>query len=230
HHVLDPNMEEVKLLGFWPSPYSQRVKWALKLKGVSYEYVEEDLSNKSNLLLQHNPIHKRVPVLVHGGKPVAESMVILEYIDEAWPQIYPLLPKDAHERSIVRFWARYIDEKIRGLWEFFLVVGERQEKAVEENLKIFKTIEEHGLGEKKFFGGEVIGMADISLGWIVHPLELLEEMAGIVFIEPNTFPRLHAWKENFKAHPIISESQPDRCKALDFFKQYRGAHEANSTN
>ncbi|KAL7161385.1 hypothetical protein ACSBR2_041943 [Camellia fascicularis] len=81
----------------WASPYSKRVELALKIKGIPYEYVEEDLSNKSPLLLKYNPVHKKVSVLVHNGKPI--------YIDETWKNEPQLLRDDPYKKAEVCFWA-----------------------------------------------------------------------------------------------------------------------------
>lgn len=110
---MEANNNNVRLHGMWASVYSKRVEYALKLKGIPYEYVEEDLMNKSQALVEHNPIHKKVPVFVHNGKSLAESLVILEYIDEAWPTHTPrLLPEDPYERAMVRFWANFLTYQV----------------------------------------------------------------------------------------------------------------------
>lgn len=106
--------KEVQLLGYWASPHTLSVRWALKLKGIAYDYQEEDLSNKSPQLLEYNPVHKKVPVLVHNGKPVAESLIIIEYIDETWRSLQntPLLPQEPCQRAKARFWAKFAHEKV----------------------------------------------------------------------------------------------------------------------
>lgn len=114
------NQGAVKLYGTWLSPFSRRVEFALKLKGVSYEHIEEDLSNKSSDLIKYNPVHKKIPVLVHNEKPIVESLVILEYIDETWKN-NPILSTDPYEKAVARFWGSFIDTKV--CFAFHLLFG-----------------------------------------------------------------------------------------------------------
>ena len=107
--------DQVTLLDFWASPFGMRVRIALAEKGVKYEYSEQDLRNKSALLLQMNPVHKKIPVLVHNGKPVCESLIIVQYIDDVWKEKAPLLPSDPYQRAQSRFWADFVDKKV---WRF----------------------------------------------------------------------------------------------------------------
>nr|CAD1835353.1 unnamed protein product [Ananas comosus var. bracteatus] len=75
---------ETKLLGLPLSPSAHRVEIALKLKGVVYESTEEVREKKSELLLNSNPVYKMIPVLIHNARPICESMMIVEHIDEFW--------------------------------------------------------------------------------------------------------------------------------------------------
>lgn len=46
--------------------------------------MEEDLSEKNRELLKYNPVRTKIPVLIHNSKPIAESQIILKYMDEKW--------------------------------------------------------------------------------------------------------------------------------------------------
>eukprot|EP00253_Pinus_taeda_P032223 PITA_32223 len=136
--------EQVKLLGWLRSPCVTRVRIALALKGIQYQFIEDDAENKSQLLLQSNPVHKKVPVLIHNGKIVCESMIIVQYIDETWDTKVPnLLPKDPYDRAIARFWAAFVDDKLApSFWGVLVGQGEKQQKAVEESLANFLLLDD----------------------------------------------------------------------------------------
>ncbi|KAA8515754.1 hypothetical protein F0562_018635 [Nyssa sinensis] len=208
--------EEVKVFRTWSSPFALRIVWALKLKGVEYETIFEDLTNKSSLLLQYNPVHKKVPVLVHNGKHMAESLVILEYVEETWKGT-PLLPEDPYEKAMARFWAKFGDDKIApSIFHAFVSQGKEQEEAIAPVMENLKFIEEELKG-KKFFGGETIGFVDLALGWIANLISVLEEIIGLKFIEAEKFPLLVEWIENFSDVPVIKENWPPRDKLITKF-------------
>ena len=104
----------VRVIGGWACYYAIRVYVALRLKGVEYEFLQEVVGNKSELLLRSNPVYKKIPVLLHHGKPIAESVIILQYIDEVWGSdgAPAILPADPYARAVQRFWAQYVDDKV----------------------------------------------------------------------------------------------------------------------
>ncbi|KAJ4722851.1 putative Glutathione s-transferase [Melia azedarach] len=211
--------DEVKLRGTWPSPFNYRVIWALKLKGIPFEYAQEDLSNKSDLLLQYNPVHKKIPVLVHHGKPICESMVIIEYIEETWPQ-NPLLPTDPYDRAQARFWVKFAEDKGLAIWRMFRNIGQEMDKAKNETLEMLETVEEQ-LGGKKFFHGDKVGMVDIAFASIVYWLQVIQDVVVVKLFDSHKFPDLHTWIENFKQVAVLEGNLPNQDDMLSFFKARR---------
>ena len=104
------------------------------------------------------------------------------------------------------------------IWKVFASKGEKQEEAIAlatENLKIL----EEELKEKKFFGGETIGLVDISLGCIANMTGTLEEIIELKIIQEERFPLLFKWIEDFSNHPDIKDSFPPRERMLDKFRK-----------
>ncbi|KAI3434039.1 GST N-terminal domain-containing protein [Psidium guajava] len=211
--------EEVILLDFWPSPFAMRVGIALREKGVEFDLREEDLSNKSPLLLKMNPVHKKVPVLVHNGKPVCESLVIVEYIDETWVRRCPLLPSDPYERACARFWADYVETKTysaaRKVWPS---TGEAQEVAKKEFIECLKVLEGE-LGDKAYFGGERFGYVDVSLVPLYSWFYALEASANFSVAEE--CPKLVAWAKRCMQRESVAKSLPDQYKVYEYMLELK---------
>ncbi|WCJ24169.1 Glutathione S-transferase family protein [Euphorbia peplus] len=153
-------------------------------------------------------------------------MIIIEYLDETWPNIHPLFPTHPYDRALARFWVKFIDDKASSMWNIFETIGEEQEKAVETTMEMLKTIEEVAMklitnGDNKYFGGENIGIVDIAFGIIAHWLGVIEKTVGIKVLDPQKFPKLHKWTQSFKQAPIISENLPDAAKMVALFEPYR---------
>ncbi|XP_022744175.1 glutathione S-transferase U8-like [Durio zibethinus] len=214
--------EEVKLFGAWGSPFSRRVEIALELKGSPFEYIEENVIDdkfKSPLLLKYDPVHKKVPVLLHSGKPILESLIILEYIDETWKP-NPILPEDPHERALACFWANFIDEKcMPPVWKALLGTRDEREKAMEEVRECLKT-HESVLNGTKFFGGETIGLLDIAANFIALWLRVIQEVSGLEFLTADKCPVLIKWCDEFVSCSVVKEHLPPRDKLIAFVKNW----------
>ncbi|RWR90523.1 putative glutathione S-transferase [Cinnamomum micranthum f. kanehirae] len=102
---------------------------------------------KSELLLRSIPIYKKVPILIHGEKPIRESVIILNYIEEAWP--FPFLATHLPISAFTGQEARY--GRVKGKHKRLLLK--------EYLLEILKVLE-GTLGEKDY-GGHSFGFTDI---------------------------------------------------------------------
>ncbi|KAL9462580.1 hypothetical protein AB3S75_000557 [Citrus x aurantiifolia] len=206
--------ENVVLLGFWPSSFAMRVKIALAEKGIKYESKEENLFDKSPLLLEMNPVDKKIPVLIHDGKPICESLIIIQYIDEVWHHKSPLMPSDPYLRSQARFWADYVDKNIYGIGKrIWSGKGEDQEAAKKEMIGFLKNMEAE-LGDKHFFGGESIGFVDVALVPFTTWFYTYETF-GNFSIEAEC-PKLIAWAKRCSQKESVSTSLADPHDIYDF--------------
>lgn len=102
---------QLTLYSYWRSSASYRVRIALNLKGLGY--VLEPIHLLRDGGEQHSPEHRardpqeQVPVLQHGQRAIRQSLAIIEYLDETFPE-KPLLPATARDRARVRGLAQLI--------------------------------------------------------------------------------------------------------------------------
>ncbi|KAA0040747.1 hypothetical protein IC582_024722 [Cucumis melo] len=133
----------LKLYSYWRSSCSHRVRIALNLKRLNYEYEAVNLLKGEQFSPEYeklNPIGY-VPTLVDGDVVVADSFAIIMYLEEKYPQ-NPLLPRDLGKRAINYQAANIVSSSIQPL----------------QNLAVLKYIEEKSGPEEK-------------LRWVLHHIE-----------------------------------------------------------
>ncbi len=102
----------IRLYSYWRSSAAYRVRIALNLKGLRYDYLTVNLAGSGE---QHGtPFHQinpqeLIPVLIDGERVIRQSMSIIEYLAEVYHTAgYALMPPTARERSRVRSIAQLI--------------------------------------------------------------------------------------------------------------------------
>jgi ganglioside-induced differentiation-associated protein 1 len=105
----------ITLYDFGNSVCCQKVRITLCEKGVDWESVKVDLFRGEQYDPKYLKLNPKgvVPTLVHDGKPVIESTLICEYLDDTFPEP-PLVPTDPWLCSRMRIWSKMVDE---GLFE-----------------------------------------------------------------------------------------------------------------
>ncbi|KAK1437780.1 hypothetical protein QVD17_03578 [Tagetes erecta] len=203
-------MCEMKLLGNAGSVFVTRVKFVLKLKSIDYEYIEEDLSNKSDLLRTSNPVFQRVPVLFHGNEPpMIESLAIMEYLDEIKPDVHPLLPSNPSDRVQYRILA-YTFDNLCYPWikEFMTTRNDKRKEElkmllIEATMMLEEAFVKFSKG-KGFFGGDDIDYLDIVVGSFLGWIKFYEIAFGYKLLDEVRNPRLIEWEKNMWSHEVAS--------------------------
>src|SRR5579862_4801519 len=192
------------------SPYAQKVRIALREKGVPFVATLPGglgAGGAAGEFAEANP-RAEVPVLVDGEARIFDSTIILEYLDDKYPSP-PMLPAGAVERARVRMLEEVMDTHYEAInW----AMGEinwfrRAEGDDAERLKAtaarqtqgFMSWLEKQLAGRPWFNGEAFGWGDLS----VVPFVAASAGMGMA---PQRGSALSAWLEKALARPSVAES------------------------
>ncbi|HEY8002758.1 MAG TPA: glutathione S-transferase family protein [Phenylobacterium sp.] len=192
------------------SPYGQKVKIALREKGVAFETVSPGglgAGGAAGAFVEANP-RAEVPALVDGETAVFDSTVILEYLEDAYPTP-PLLPASPADRARVRMLEEVMDTHFEpiawGLSElrwFKRAEGETAaaiEAAAARQASGFYAWLERELGERDWFNGAAFGWGDLAV------VPFLNGVSG-QGLKPPEGSRLAAWLARANARPSVVET------------------------
>jgi len=200
------------------SPYAQKNKIALREKGVEFE-ARTPMGIGSGTALEDfermNP-RREVPVLHDGDFSLFDSRLILEYIEDRWPEP-PLLPRDPRERAAARTIEEVMDRHYEPLnWAlgeihyFQRASGELKERlvaaAADDARRLQGWLEER-LSDRAWFGGDRFGWADLSV------VPYLNGSRGFE-LGPAAGSPLARWLERANERPTVSATAAEAAAAV----------------
>jgi len=173
-------------------PYVARVRIVLAEKRIEMETVEIDLSDRPAWFYEKNPTG-RVPVIEEdGGSPLPESAVIMEFLEERYPEP-PLLPADPADRASARLLI-FRDNELTGPYYALRRGEEGAAEAFDAALGRFDVL----LGERPYLSGAEYGLADIALvPWFLRARDMLG-------VELDGFPSLTDWLGRLEQRPAVA--------------------------
>lgn len=215
----------MKLYGFLVSPYVARVVFAAELKGIALSpEPPPGGSLKSTEFLALNPIGK-MPTLSVGNACLAESMVIMDYLEDACPTP-ALLPDDALLRARARLLARIVDLYVMSATRP-LFAGLDPAKRNEQEVNAGKETYLKALTQLEHFMGSGPGAVDTGIGYADCAMLPCLQLMGIIaarhgMAEPYASrPKLAAWwahmQTNALTRPFIARYE----SAINAFFQNR---------
>ena len=172
-------------------PYCARVRIVLAEKGLPYETVVVDLDDRPAWIYEKNPLGK-VPVLEEEDFVLPESVVIMEYLEERYPEP-PLWPADPAERAGGRLLVERFDELSRSYYAL-----RRGEDDARERLDAELAALDSLLAGRPFLTGREFGLADAAyLPWILRA----EAMLGVNL---DAHPALAGWVARVGERPSVA--------------------------
>ncbi|WP_312225308.1 glutathione S-transferase family protein [Stutzerimonas nitrititolerans] len=197
------------------SPFVRKVRLCLLEKSMEYQLEMVMPFTPPDWYLQLNPLG-RIPAFKDADVTLADSSVICQYLDEAYPDRLPLYGDNAPQRGQVRWLEKYADYELAPLTTFgifrnrilkpsagHLCNEESVQAALNEKLPPHLDYLERQLGQQDYFVGDRLTMADIAIA-----SQLLNMEHGGERLDPARWPALAAHYERMKARESFASILP----------------------
>ena len=172
-------------------PYCARVRIVLAEKGLEHETVVVDLDDRPAWIYEKNPLG-RVPVLEEDAFVLPESAVIIEYLEERYPEP-PLWPADPAERAAGRLLVERFDQLSRPYYALRRGDEDARDRLEDELAKLDSV-----LAGRPFLSGRQFGIADAAyLPWILRA----ETMLGV---DLDQYAALAEWVARTGERPSVA--------------------------